>query len=500
MSLGGSSGEAFTLDLSRPDLLRAEAFVAGRWAGGAVGRAGRFEVCDPATTRSFAAVVDGGPELAREAAVAAVGAFQDWRWTTANTRAAILRRWFDLILANVEDLARLVSRETGKPLKEARGEVAYAAGFVEWFSEEIKRSDGEVLTTQVEGRQMLVLKEPVGVVAIVTPWNFPLAMVTRKLAPALAAGCTALVKPAEDTPLSALALAALAAEAGLPAGCLNVVPGSREATPGIVGVWLADARVRKLSFTGSTAVGKALARDAAATLKRVSMELGGDAPFIVFDDADLDVALDALLKAKFRNAGQACIAANRVMVQAGVYEAFAAKLAEAAARLRTGPPTRDADIGPLISRRARDKVERLVEAFVAGGARVLTGGLSCDGPGWFYPPTVLADVSAGADGSCEEIFGPVVVLQKFGTEAEVLQLANASDYGLAAYVCTRDMSRMWRMARRLETGMVGVNEGAISSEAAPFGGVKASGYGREGSRHGLADYQNLKYVCLGGLG
>lgn len=480
----------------RSDLIRAGAYVGGRWLEGDR----TFAVLDPATGELVAQVIDGDAALARQAVDAAATAFQDWRATTARYRAGVLRRWFELIGRNQDDLARLLSWEMGKPLAEARGEIGYGAAYLEWFAEEAKRSDGEVLASPMPGRRMLTVREPVGVAAVITPWNFPMAMIARKIAPALAAGCAVVGKPAEDTPLSALALAVLAEEAGVPAGVLNLVPASRERTPEVVQAWLDDERVRKVSFTGSTPVGRHLARGSAETLKRVSMELGGDAPFLVFDDADLDVAVDALMKAKFRNAGQACIAANRVLVQAGIHDAFAARVAEAVAALRVGAAADGpADIGPLINARAIEKVERLVADAVAQGARVLTGGARLDRPGFFFQPTVLAEVSPAMALSCEEIFGPVVPIQRFADEDEAVRLANGTPYGLAAYACTADQKRTWRLIDRLEAGMVGINEGSISSEVAPFGGIKQSGYGREGSRHGLDDYQSIKYVCLGGL-
>jgi succinate-semialdehyde dehydrogenase/glutarate-semialdehyde dehydrogenase len=389
----------------------------------------------------------------------------------------------------------------GKPLAEAKGEVAYAAGYLEWFAEEAKRANGDVIPTPVAGRQLLAVREPLGVAAVITPWNFPVAMIARKFGPALAAGCTVVAKPAEDTPLSALALVALAQQAGIPAGVINIVPASRERTPEIAQAWLDDDRIRKLSFTGSTPVGKLLAKGSAETLKRLSLELGGDAPFIVFEDADLDVAADALMKAKFRNAGQACIAANRVLVQDGVYDAFAAKVAEMVGKLTLGHSAKGAfDIGPLINQRALEKVERLVAKAVSDGAKVIVGGAPHDAGETFYTPTVLVDMPMEMSGSCEEIFGPVLPLTRFSTEEEAVALANDTPFGLAAYFCSKDLARVWRVAGQLQTGMVGVNEGAISTEYAPFGGVKQSGYGREGSVHGLAEYQSLKYLCLGGLG
>ena len=475
------------LGVKRLDLVRTGAFIGGRWTQDPSGR--RFDVVNPADGEVIARCADGGPELAAQAVDAAAEAFATWRETTAKQRSLLLRAWFDLINLNADDLARLMAWEMGKPVAEAKGEIAYGAGYIEWFAEAIKHENGDVIPEPIAGRRMLAVREPVGVAAVITPWNFPMAMIARKFGPALAAGCTVVAKPAEDTPLSALALVALAEEAGLPAGVINIIPASRERTPEISKVWLDDARVRKISFTGSTPVGKLLARGSADTLKRLSMELGGDAPFIVFDDADLDIAVDALMKAKFRNAGQACIAANRVLVQDGIYDALAERMAAAVARLTVGAAQDGAfDIGPLINARALEKVERLV-----GGRRHAAG------PS-FYQPTVLADMPAEMRGSCEEIFGPVLPLARFSTEDEAVALANDTPFGLASYFCTGDQKRVWRVTGKLQSGLVGVNEGAISSEYAPFGGVKESGYGREGSSHGLADYQSLKYVCIGGLG
>lgn len=485
------------LALDRPDLLRRGAYIDGRWLDGA----GTFDVIDPASGEVIAAVAEGGADLARQAVDAAARCFNDWRFTTVRQRSAILRRWFDLIVKHRDDLARILSWEMGKPLPEARGEIGYGASYVEWFAEEIKRAEGEVLAPPMADRRMLTVKEPVGVVAVITPWNFPMAMIARKMAPALAAGCTIVGKPAEDTPLSSLALAVLAEEAGMPPGAINLVPASRTRTPEVADVWLADDRVRKLSFTGSTPVGRLLARGSAQTLKRVSMELGGDAPFIVFDDADMDIALKALMQAKFRNGGQACIAANRVMVQNGIHDAFVARLLAAVRALTVGAASDGhADIGPLINERALDKVERLVADAVAKGATILTGGARIDRPGFFFQPTLLTGVADGMALSCEEIFGPVIAIQRFATEEEAIIRANATPYGLAAYACTSDHKRIWRLASRLDTGMVGINDGSISTESAPFGGIKQSGYGREGSSHGLDDYQSIKYVCIGGLG
>jgi succinate-semialdehyde dehydrogenase/glutarate-semialdehyde dehydrogenase len=487
------------LAIQRLDLIRTQAFIAGQWIDEAANRT--FGVFNPADGVLIVEAADCGADLARAAADAAAQAFPAWRATPARSRSALLRAWFDLIMKHQADLARLIAWEMGKPLAEAMGEVAYGASYIEWFAEEAKHANGDVIPAPLPGRQMLAVREPVGVVAVITPWNFPIAMIARKLGPALAAGCTVVAKPAEDTPLSALALMALAQEAGIPPGVMNMVPASRERTPEISQVWLEDARIRKISFTGSTPVGKLLARGSADTLKRLSLELGGDAPFIVFDDADLDIAVDALIKAKFRNSGQTCVAANRVLVQDGVYDAFAARMAQAVGKLTVGAAQDGAfDIGPLINQRALDKVERLVAGAVAAGARVAVGGARAAGRGAFYQPTVLVDAPDGMRGSCEEMFGPVLILMRFSTEAEAVTLANDTAFGLSAYFCSSDMARVWRVAGQLQTGMVGINEGAISSEAAPFGGVKESGYGREGSSHGLAEYQSLKYICLGGLG
>lgn len=485
------------LSIHRDDLLPGRNYVA-HWREAEEGH--RFDVIDPASNQAFASVPDSGAADARAALEAAHAAFAGWRATPTKQRARLLKRWNDLIVEHQEDLARLISREQGKPLAEGRGEVAYAASYVEWFAEEATRANGDVIPAPLPGRRMLALREAVGVVAVITPWNFPAAMIARKIAPALAAGCTVVAKPAEDTPLSALALAVLAEEAGVPAGVLNIVPCSRAHAGEVADAWLSDDRVRKVSFTGSTAVGKQLAAGSAATLKRLSLELGGDAPFIVLDDADLDVATEALMKAKFRNAGQACVAANRVLVQSSVYDAFAEKVAAAVKKLTVGPAAKGAfDIGPLINERGLEKVERLVRQMVAGGAKVLVGGERHALGGTFYQPTVLSNVPADLRGSCEEIFGPVIALAKVESEDEAVRLANATAFGLSAYLCSKDLARVWRVASRLETGMVGVNEGIISSEAAPFGGVKQSGYGREGSVHGLDEYLNIKYVCLGGL-
>jgi succinate-semialdehyde dehydrogenase/glutarate-semialdehyde dehydrogenase len=487
------------LDLKRLDLIHTQAFINGAWVDEPSGRT--FAVRNPADGALIAEVADGGEALARAAVDAAHTAFATWRETTAKTRSGLLRAWFNSVMAHQEDLARLIAWEMGKPLAEGRSEVAYGAAYLEWFAEAIKHDTGELIPAAVPGRRMLALREPVGVAAVITPWNFPVAMIARKFGPALAAGCTVVAKPAEDTPLSALALVALAREVGVPAGVINIIPASRERTPQISQAWMDDSRVRKISFTGSTPVGKLLAKGSADTLKRLSMELGGDAPFIVFDDADLDIAVDALMKAKFRNAGQACVAANRVLVQDGIHDALVERLTQAVAALTVGAAENGAfDIGPLINDRALDKVERLVAEALARGAKAIVGGDRHPAGPTFFQPTLLVDMPADMRSSCEEIFGPVLPIARFSTEDEAVALANDTAFGLASYFCTQDMARVWRVAGRLESGMVSVNEGILSSEAAPFGGVKESGYGREGSAHGLADYQALKYVCLGGLG
>ena len=486
------------LTLTRPDLQRTANFIAGEWCG-AAGRT--LDVTDPATGALIAQVPDSGADAARAAADAAHAAFPAWRRTPAKQRAQILKRWNDLVLAHQDDLGRLISREQGKPLAEGIGEVAYAASYIEWFAEEATRANGDVIPAPVPGRRMFAIKEPVGVVAAITPWNFPAAMIARKIAPALAAGCTVVCKPAEDTPLTSLALVALAAQAGVPAGVLNIVTASRERTPEVVDVWLDDARVRKITFTGSTPVGKHLARRSADTLKKLSLELGGNAPFIVFEDADLHAAVDGLMAAKFRNGGQTCVCPNRVFVHEAVHDEFAELLAARVAALQVGPASDPASqIGPMINARAIEKIERHVQDAVARGARVLAGGTRQPAlrPNYFAP-TVLVNADATMACACEETFGPVVPLTRFADEAEVVAQANDTPFGLAAYFYSRDVRRIWRVADALEAGIVGINEGALAAEAAPFGGVKDSGYGREGSVHGLDDYLHTKYVCQGQL-
>ncbi|AEB84095.1 NAD-dependent succinate-semialdehyde dehydrogenase [Alicycliphilus denitrificans] len=486
------------LTLSRPDLIRSANFIAGAWTSTP---AARLAVTDPATGAAITDVPDSGAAEARAALDAAHAAFPAWRKVPAKQRAAIIKLWHDLVMAHQDDLGKLISREQGKPLAEGKGEVAYAASYIEWFGEEATRMNGEVIPAPVPGRRMFALREPVGVVAAITPWNFPAAMIARKIAPALAAGCTVVCKPAEDTPLTSLALVLLAHEAGVPPGVLNIVTASREKTPEVVDVWLDDARVRKITFTGSTPVGKHLARRSADTLKKLSLELGGNAPFIVFDDADVDAAVEGFMAAKFRNGGQTCVCPNRVFVHRAVFDSFAQKLAARVGALKVGPASDPASqIGPMINGRAVEKIERHVQDAIAKGARVLTGGKRLPelGP-TYYAPTVLTGADPTMACACEETFGPVAPLTVFDDEAEVVQAANDTPFGLAAYFYSQDVRRIWRVADALESGIVGINEGAISAEAAPFGGVKESGYGREGSTHGLDDYLHTKYVCQGQL-
>jgi succinate-semialdehyde dehydrogenase/glutarate-semialdehyde dehydrogenase len=494
--------DIMTLNITRNELIRSQNFIGGRWRAAA--DEAMLPVLDPADDSRIAQVPDSSEADAKAAVDAAHAAFPAWRATPAKERAQLLKRWNDLIVAHHDDLGRLISREQGKPLVEGRGEVLYAASYVEWFAEEATRTYGDVIPAPVRGRRMTTVKEPVGVVAAITPWNFPAAMIARKIAPAVAAGCTVVAKPAEDTPLTALALVRLLEEAGLPAGVVNIITASREHTPKLVDVWLADPRVRKITFTGSTPIGKHLARASADTLKKCSLELGGNAPFIVFDDADVDAAIEGLMVSKFRNGGQTCVCPNRVYVQAGVHDRFVEKLGARVASLKVGPASRaDSEIGPMINARAIAKIAGHVDDAVAKGAKVVTGGRHlrngiANGPN-YYAPTVLIGATPAMQLACEETFGPVVPIFKFDGEADAITLANDTPFGLAAYFYTKDIARVWRVADALETGIVGINEGALAAEAAPFGGVKESGYGREGSRHGLDDYQHIKYLCQGGL-
>ncbi|WP_341702183.1 NAD-dependent succinate-semialdehyde dehydrogenase [Ferrovibrio sp.] len=482
--------------LKHADLLRRQAFIDGAWTGADSGRS--FPVTNPADGSLVAEVPDMGRAETKRAIAAAEAAWPAWAALPAKQRSAILRRWFDLMMQHQEDLAALMVLEQGKPLAEAKGEVAYGASFVEWFAEEAKRIYGDVIPGHAADKRIVVLKQPIGVVAAITPWNFPIAMITRKCAPALAAGCPVVIKPAEDTPLCALALARLAEEAGMPKGVLNVVT----AAQGIeVGIELTtNPAVRKVSFTGSTEVGKILMRQSADTLKKLSLELGGNAPFIVFDDADIDAAVAGAMISKYRNTGQTCVCTNRFFVQDGVYDAFAAKLVEATGKLKTGPGFGEGvSQGPLINPEALEKVERLVGDATARGAKVLLGGARHELGGTFYQPSVIGDATMAMAASQEEIFGPVAMLYRFRDEAEAVRLANDTPYGLAAYFYSRDIARVWRVAERLQYGMVGINEGLISTAEAPFGGVKESGMGREGSKYGIDSFVEIKYLCFGGI-
>jgi succinate-semialdehyde dehydrogenase/glutarate-semialdehyde dehydrogenase len=478
------------------ELLKSDAFVNGAWTASEDSK--RFAVTNPATGQQLALVSDLGGGQTEYAISAADAAWPQWRAKTAKERAAVLRRWFDLVMRHQEDLARLMTAEQGKPLAEARGEVAYGASFIEWFAEEAKRVYGDVIPTAMKDRRYVVIRQPIGVVAAITPWNFPIAMITRKCAPALAAGCTVIVKPSELTPLCALALAELAQRAGFPPGVFNVITTTDAAAVGRV--LTASPVVRKLSFTGSTAVGKLLIRDCAATVKKVSMELGGNAPFIVFDDADLDAAVAGAMASKYRNAGQTCVCANRLLIQDGVYDAFAEKLAVAVSELKVGDGMAEGTSqGPLINQAAVEKVEQHIGDAVGKGARIMCGGHRHAKGGTFFEPTILADVTPQMRVANEETFGPVAPLFRFHTEDEAVRMANDTEFGLAAYFYSRDIGRVWRVAEALEYGMVGINEGIISTELAPFGGVKESGLGREGSRYGMDEFTEIKYLCMGGL-
>jgi succinate-semialdehyde dehydrogenase / glutarate-semialdehyde dehydrogenase len=483
------------MKLKDTSLFRQQCYVNGGWVDAAGGAT--LPVTNPATGEKLGTVPAINAAGTEAAVAAAHAAFPAWAAKTAKERATILRRWHDLIMANADDLAVLMTAEQGKPLAESRGEIAYAASFVEWFAEEAKRLYGDIIPGHQPDKRLLVLRQPVGVVAAITPWNFPAAMITRKVAPALAAGCTVVCKPATQTPYSALALAELAHRAGLPAGIFNVITGpARE----IGGVLTGDARVRKLSFTGSTEIGKLLMAQCSKTMKKVSLELGGNAPFIVFDDADLDAAVTGAIASKYRNTGQTCVCANRLLVQAGVYDAFAAKLIAAVKKLRVGDGLAgETDQGPLIDANALAKVEEHVADALAKGAKVAAGGHRHALGGTFYEPTVLTGVTPAMMLAKEETFGPVAPLFRFETEAQAIAMANDTEFGLAAYLYTRDLARSWRVSEALEYGIVGLNTGIISTEVAPFGGIKESGTGREGSKYGILEYTEIKYVCVGGV-
>jgi len=486
-------GQALRDALKDKSLLRDQCYIDGKWVGG--------DATIPVTNPAFGDVITTVPKFGRKetasAIVAAEKAMKGWAARSAKERAGILRKWFNLIMENQEDLARIMTAEQGKPLAEARGEVAYGAAFIEFFAEEGKRVYGETIPSPIANTRIVVIRQPVGVVGAITPWNFPIAMITRKAGPALAAGCAIVIKPASETPLSALALADLAERAGIPAGVLNVVTGSAKE----IGAELTGSPVvRMLTFTGSTEIGKVLMEQCAATVKKVGMELGGNAPFIVFDDADLDAAVAGAMASKYRNAGQTCVCANRLLVQDKVYDAFAEKLAAAVSKMKVGPGTEDGvTTGPLINAAAVKKVQEHVEDAVKKGAKVVLGGKPHKLGGNFYEPTLLRDVTTDMLVTKEETFGPVAPLFRFKTEEDAIRMANDTEFGLACYFYSRDIGRIWRVGEALEYGIVGINEGIISTEVAPFGGVKESGIGREGSHHGMDEFVEMKYMLMGGL-
>ena len=483
------------MQISDKKLLRNQAYIDGKWCDADSGET--LAVINPANGENVADVAKCGTAETRRAIEAAERAQVEWREATAKERAAVLRKWLDLLLDAQEDLAQIMTAEQGKPLAESRGEIAYGASYIEWFAEEAKRVYGDTIPQPSNDKRIVVIKQPVGVVACITPWNFPNAMLARKIAPALAAGCTVVCKPASETPLSALAMAELAGRAGVPDGVINIVVGK---TKEIGEELTSNPIVRKLTFTGSTAIGKMLVEQCAGTMKRTSMELGGNAPFIVFDDADLDEAVKGAIVCKFRNAGQTCVCANRILVQDGIYEQFAEKLAAAMADLKVGEGTQDGvDVGPLINEKAANDVLEFVGDAVAKGAHVAAGGGRSDLGACFIEPTLLTDVEEDMRVFSEEIFGPVAPLFRFSEEAEAVAMANDTEFGLASYFYSRDIGRIWRVSEGLEYGIVGINTGLISNEMAPFGGVKESGQGREGSKYGLDDYLEIKYMCIGGI-
>ncbi len=482
--------------LKDPQLLKTQAYINGEWVNGNSGNT--FTVTNPANGEAIANVADLGAEETRLAIEAAETAMVSWKAKTAKERAVILKKWFELMVAAQEDLGLLMTTEQGKPLKEAMGEVMYGASFIEWFAEEGRRAYGDVIPSHAADKRILTIKQPIGVVAAITPWNFPVAMITRKAAPALAAGCTIVIKPSEETPFCALAMAELAHRAGIPAGVLNVVTGVNAKAIG--GELTSSSIVRKLSFTGSTPVGKLLMEQCAQTVKKTSMELGGNAPFIVFDDADIDAAVEGAIASKYRNAGQTCVCANRLLVQAGVHDKFAEKLAARVQEMQIGDGTTPGvEVGPLINKAAIDKVDRLVQESVAQGAQIVTGGERNSHGELFYTPTILSNVTQDMPVFTQEIFGPVAPIIRFETEEEAVQMANNTPFGLAAYFYSETMSRIWRVSEGLEYGMVAINDGILSTEVAPFGGVKESGTGREGSKYGLEDYLEIKYMLMGGI-
>ncbi len=482
--------------LNNADLLKNAGYINGEWTGSESDK--RFEVTNAFSKEVICTLPDMGTKETNDAIEAANNSWSNWRSKTAKERALILKKWFDLIIDNQEDLATLMTAEQGKPLAEAKGEVVYGASFIEWFAEEGKRTYGDIIPTPANDRRILVIKQPIGVVAAITPWNFPIAMITRKCAPALAAGCPVVIKPASETPLSALALAELADQAGVPKGVLNVVVGTKSSE---IGLALTNSPiVRKLSFTGSTSVGKILTRNCADTMKKVSMELGGNAPFIVFDDANLDSAVAGAMISKFRNTGQTCVCSNRILVQEGIYDDFVSMLSEAVKTLNVGNGMEEGiNQGPLINESALKKVQDHISDALEKGAVLVTGGKPHSNGGTMFEPTIIGNVTTSMKVASEETFGPLAPIFKFSTEEEAIRMANDTEFGLASYFYTNDVNRIWRVSEALEYGMVGVNEGVISNEVAPFGGMKESGLGREGSHYGIDDFLELKYICMGGL-
>ena len=481
------------MQLKNSGLFKQQVFIDGQWLEAEQNKS--FAVINPATGETIAHVPSVSEQQVVKAVEAADQALQSWKQTTAKERSILLKKWYQLMIEHQEDLAIILSTEQGKPMTESRGEILYGASFIEWFAEEAKRTYGDVIPHDKQGRRLLVIRQPVGVVAAITPWNFPNAMITRKVGPALAAGCTVVIKPASETPLSALALVALAEEAGIPKGVINVVTGSAR---GIGGILTQHPLVRKVSFTGSTAIGKLLMQQCSSTMKKISMELGGNAPFIVFEDADLDKAVEGAIASKFRNSGQTCVCTNRILVQNSIYDTFVEKLAAAVAKLKVAPAFEPgAEQGPLINEKAVEKVQQHIDDATSKGAKVIYGGQRHQLGQTFFEPTVLTDVTPDMQVAQDETFGPLAPVFRFTEEAEAIRMANDTEFGLASYIYTQNLSRAWRVSEALEYGMVGINEGLISTEVAPFGGIKESGCGREGSKYGIEDYQELKYLCMG---
>lgn len=481
------------MQLKNSGLFKQQVFIDGQWLEAEQNKS--FAVINPATGETIAHVPSVSEQQVVKAVEAADQALQSWKQTTAKERSILLKKWYQLMIEHQEDLAIILSTEQGKPMTESRGEILYGASFIEWFAEEAKRTYGDVIPHDKQGRRLLVIRQPVGVVAAITPWNFPNAMITRKVGPALAAGCTVVTKPASETPLSALALVALAEEAGIPKGVINVVTGSAREIGGIL---TQHPLVRKVSFTGSTAIGKLLMQQCSSTMKKISMELGGNAPFIVFEDADLDKAVEGAIASKFRNSGQTCVCTNRILVQNSIYDTFVEKLAAAVAKLKVAPAFEPgAEQGPLINEKAVEKIQEHIDDATSKGAKVIYGGQRHQLGQTFFEPTVLTDVTPDMQVAQDETFGPLAPVFRFTEEAEAIRMANDTEFGLASYIYTQNLSRAWRVSEALEYGMVGINEGLISTEVAPFGGIKESGCGREGSKYGIEDYQELKYLCMG---